>query len=143
VVSKYRCASHQWRWASTPRSLLRVVVRPSDARRSPGFANSRHWEVKALPTDVAGRTAHRQGKPMRHAKRPVFSSGPKSQTVRLSPFPRGRARRRWAAPDSSRGSDRTKIPTPMGRSYHKCEIRACRKSFLCIAVSHMGKSQYG
>src|SRR6266850_94360 len=76
------------------------------------IANSRDWEVKALPTEVAGRTAHRQGKPMQHAKRPAFSSGPKSQTVRLSPFPRGRARRRWAAPDSSRGSDRTKSLPP-------------------------------
>src|SRR5258705_7236152 len=79
---------------------------------SPGSANSRDWEVKALPTDVAGRSAHRQGKPMRHAKRPAFSSGPKSQTVRLSPFPGGPARRRWAAPDFSLGSDHTKSLLP-------------------------------
>src|ERR1700757_207594 len=76
------------------------------------FVKSRVQLWKALRTDVAGRSAHRQGKPMQHAKRPAFSSGPKSQTVRLSPFPRGRARRRWAAPGYSRGSDRTKSLHP-------------------------------
>src|SRR5258707_13830441 len=50
-----------------------------------------------------GRSAHRQGIRMRHAKRRASSYESKPRTVRQAPSPRGRVKRRSAVPDSSLG----------------------------------------
>src|SRR5260370_4194098 len=50
-----------------------------------------------------GRSVHRLGIRMRHAKRQAASSESRSRTARQAPYPRGRVKRRSAVPGSLPG----------------------------------------